>query len=88
MHLVDQTRVDTGFPQYNCRTVGGVQLETKLQQLRRQVNDALFIAFTHGEQCAALFLHGGAAAQLRLGECFRKGAAYAHHFAGRAHFWP
>ena len=88
MHLVHQTRINACFTQHNRRTVSRIQLEAKLQQLRRQVNHALFIAFADGEQRATLFLHGRVAAQLRFGERFGKGAADAHHFPGGAHFWP
>ncbi len=88
MHLVHQTWIDTGFAQHNRGAVRRIQLETKLQQLRRQVNHALFIAFANGEQRTPLFFHGGAAAELCLGERFREGTAHAHHLTSRAHFWP
>ncbi|CGY67841.1 Uncharacterised protein [Salmonella enterica subsp. enterica serovar Typhi] len=88
MHLVHQTRVDTGFAQHNRRTVGGIQLEALFQQLSGQVHHALFVAFANREQRTALFLHSGVTAQLCLGERFREGTAHAHHFPGGAHFWP
>ncbi|MOA34272.1 hypothetical protein D3C78_1556380 [compost metagenome] len=88
MHLVHQTWVDAGFAQHDGGTVGGIQLKALLQQLRRQVHHALFIAFANGEQRAPLFSHGRAAAQLRLRECFCESAAHAHDFTGGAHFWP
>lgn len=57
MHLVHQARVDARFAQHNRRTVGRIQLEALLQQLRRQVDHTLFVAFANGEQRTPLFFH-------------------------------
>ena len=88
MHLVHQTRIDTRFAQHNRRAVSRIQLEALFQQFCRQVHHAFFIAFAHGKQRTTVFLHGGVAAQLRFGKRFSEGAAHAHYFPGRAHFWP
>ncbi len=89
MHLVHQTRVDTGFAQHNrrLRTVGGIQLKALFQQLGGGSPRALSPNFMDRRQRTALFLHGGVAQQLRLSERFREGTADAHHFPGGAHFW-
>ena len=88
MHLVHQTWVDPRLTQHNRGTVSRIQFEAELQQFRRQVNNTLFVAFANGEQRAPLFFHRGAAAELRFSERFGKSTAHAHHFPGRAHFWP
>ncbi len=56
MHLVHQTRVDTGFAQYNRRTVGRISSKPNFSSFAAR-STTLFIAFADGEQCAALFLH-------------------------------
>ena len=66
--------------------MGGVQLKAELQQLGRQIDDALLIAFAYRQQRAAALLHIALSAQHRFREGFGKGTAHAHHFTGGAHF--
>ncbi|MNC31881.1 hypothetical protein D3C75_802170 [compost metagenome] len=88
MHLVHQTWVNACFTQHNRCTVSRIQVKALFQQFRCQVNHSLFVAFANRQQRTARFTHGGLATQHCFGERFCESATHAHHFTGRAHFWP